>query len=302
MKTVCITGATSMIGLSLTKECLSNNIDVIAIVRNSSTKVNSLPTSPRLKIMSSDISELDTIDTENLKAEVFYHLAWTGTSKQDRLDNIVQASNIQYTLKAVKLASKLGCKKFIGAGSQAEYGSFQDLIDSKTALDPVTPYGIAKMASGMMSRNMCDRLGIVHIWPRIFSVYGSNDKDSTMISQVVDKALTNEEIVLEHGSRPWDYLYESDAGHILYLIGQTVDCSRCYRVAYGESQSLSEYVSQIITETGSLSKLSSEPNDSQYGLNVDAQDLFEDIGYCPQVSFKEGIKKIIATRRTSHEK
>ena len=300
-KTVCITGATGMIGLSLTKDCISNGIDVIAIVRNSSVKTNSLPESPRLKILFSDISELDAIDTENMKADVFYHLAWTGTSKRDRFDNIVQASNIQYTLKAVKLASEMGCKKFIGAGSQAEYGYVQDIIDSRTIPNPVTPYGIAKMASGMMSRNMCDTLGIVHIWPRIFSVYGPMDKDSTMISQVVNKALMNEEIVIDHGSRPWDYLYESDAGHMLYLMGQIVESSRSYRVAFGESRPLKEYVSQIITETGSSSKISFESNDSQYGLNVDAQDLFEDIGYRPQVSFKEGIQRIIASRRMFDE-
>jgi len=285
-----------MIGLSLTKECLSNDVDVIAIVRNSSVKINSLPKSPRLRIIFSDISELDTIDTDNLNAEIFYHLAWTGTSKQDRSDSLVQASNIQYTLKAVKLACKLGCKKFIGAGSQAEYGSFQYLIDSGTTPNPITPYGIAKMASGMMSRSMCETLGIVHIWPRIFSIYGPMDKDSTMVSQVVDKALKNEEIVLDYGGRPWDYLYESDAGRIMYLIGQIVESSRCYRVAYGESHSLREYVMQIISEIGSSSELSFKSNELRYGLNVDAQDLFEDIGYRPQISFREGIQRIIALR------
>lgn len=294
--TVCITGATSMIGLALTKECISNGIDVIAIVRNS-VKANLLPESSRLKIVFSDISEYDSIDTENLWADVFYHLAWAGTSRQERLDNVAQASNIQYTLKAVELANKIGCKKFIGAGSQAEYGFIQGKIDVSASLNPLTSYGIAKMASGMMSGDMCNSLGIVHIWPRIFSVYGPTDNDSTLISQVVDKALMNEDIVLSYGDRLWDYLYESDIGRILYLIGQIIESNKCYNVAYGRSQTLGEYVKQIIFETGSSSEMFFEINDSQYGLNVDTLDLFEDIDFHPSVSFKDGIRKIIATRK-----
>ena len=43
MKRVVVTGATSMIGVALIKECIKNGVEVLAIVRRQSVNLNRLP-------------------------------------------------------------------------------------------------------------------------------------------------------------------------------------------------------------------------------------------------------------------
>lgn len=53
---------------------------------------------------------------------MMFHFGWMGTTGAARNDMDLQCRNIAYTIDAVRLAQRFGCKTFIGAGSQAEYG------------------------------------------------------------------------------------------------------------------------------------------------------------------------------------
>ena len=122
MKKIVVTGATSMIGIALIEECIKKNIEVLAIVRKKSKNINRLPVSKNIHILECDLEDLCNMQVNNKGYDVFYHLAWTNTIKNERCDPQKQLENIKYTVDAVELAYRMGCTKFIGAGSQAEYG------------------------------------------------------------------------------------------------------------------------------------------------------------------------------------
>ena len=48
--------------------------------------------------------------------------AGTGAGSANRQDPELQARNIGYALEAVRTAGRLGCRRFLFTGSQAEYG------------------------------------------------------------------------------------------------------------------------------------------------------------------------------------
>ena len=79
-----------MIGVSLIEECLRNGIEVSAIVRPGSEKVNRLQTdSKRLTVIECDISDYQSMPKLiNKKADTFYHLAWSLSGKK-RDQNLV---------------------------------------------------------------------------------------------------------------------------------------------------------------------------------------------------------------------
>ena len=55
-------------------------------------------------------------------------------------------------------------------------------------VNPVTPYGICKLAAGTVRPGISvSQLGLRTIWARIFSVYGKYDKPTSMISQTLKK-------------------------------------------------------------------------------------------------------------------
>ena len=115
---IAITGATSMIGVATIKQCIYKNISVLAFVRKNSANINRLPDSPLVKVVECDLSEMVDYIPNRLSANVFIHFGWAFTDKIGRNDVSKQVQNVQYTIDAVHLAKRLGCKKFIGAGSQ----------------------------------------------------------------------------------------------------------------------------------------------------------------------------------------
>jgi nucleoside-diphosphate-sugar epimerase len=181
MRQVVITGATSMLGLALIDECLYHNTGVLAVMRRMSPKRRLLPKSNLLKIEERDLCELGA--WQGISPDIydaFYHFAWEATNNQSRNFVDAQYRNIEYTLDAVRLSQRMGCRRFIGAGSQAEYGRVDGVISPESRVAPDSAYGIAKYAAGRLSAILAQQLGIDFIWTRIFSTYGIRDMPSTM--------------------------------------------------------------------------------------------------------------------------
>lgn len=296
MKRVVITGATSMIGVALVKECIRHNVEVLAVVQRQSRKVYRLPESDLITLCKCNLDELCLLEPDGKRYDVFYHFAWGYTARSDRDNPLLQIKNIQYTLDAVELAKKLGCSKFVGAGSQAEYGIVHEVIDAKTRVSPISSYGIAKYAAGLLSAKLCAEYQIIQIWGRIFSVYGCNDSEETMISYAVNQFLKAETARFSSGTQYWDYLFEEDAGKIFYYMGERVNESRVYRIANGRPRPLREFILELKETISPNSKCEFDSNtdiSNMVSLRVDISDLIKEIGYSPETDFREGIERVV---------
>ncbi len=300
MNRVVVTGATSMLGVALIQECIRQNTEVLAIVRSDSGRLDRLPKSNLIEVYESKLENLRFIQNIYKKYDVFYHFAWDYTSKDSRDNPVLQEKNIQYTLDAVELANRLKCSKFIGAGSQAEYGKVDGIIRADTVANPTIAYGVAKYAAGKLSEKRCSQLGMVHIWGRIFSLYGRYDNEGTMLVYAIDQFLKNREAVFSEATQLWDYLHESDAGKIFWRLGELVNRSGVYCVASGQPRVLKEFILELKECFDARVKCcfsASNKKDSIIGLNPDAEALFQDIDYTPQIKFKDGIIDMINYRK-----
>ena len=305
MKKIIVTGATSMIGSALIREAIKRETEVLAVVRKHSPHMNRLPESKLLKVYECDLGRLDSMDHISGSYDVFYHMAWGHTSKEERDNPMLQEPNIKYTLDAVNLAKRLGCKKFIGAGSQAEYGKVDTVIAPDTPVNPQTAYGMAKYSAGILSGKLCKQHNLTHIWARIFSVYGCYDREETMINYAIDRFLKGETARFSSAEQLWDYLYEDDAGRMFYLIGELVNENRVYCIASGESRPLKEFIMELKDLCGTDENCEfarKVDNDCIIGLQANIESLVQDIGYHPQVSFKDGCDKVIRWRKNSESK
>lgn len=301
---IVLTGATSMIGIEIIKQCIDNGDIVYAICRKNSKKLERIPKSSLVHIIYSNLNELNNIDQKNLKADVFYHLAWDKTSNKERKNIEDQANNIIYTLEAVKLANKFGCKKFIGAGSQAEYGVVNDIINEKTHTNPVTAYGASKLAAYRLSKLLCEKLNICHIWTRIFSVYGEYDNENSLISYAIRQFYKGKIAKFSAATNYWNYLHASDAGTIIYLLGKLNIKGGVYCVANQESRLLKDYINIICNQyNGDIHYEFNKNNPTNCpNLNVDVSKTLNSVNYTPQNSFEESIIKIIKYKKELYEK
>lgn len=296
--TIAMTGATSMIGVATIKECIKQQINVIAFARSNSSNIRRIPKSEYVKIIECDLSDMGSFETQEISADVFIHFGWTFTDKEGRNSPAKQMMNVQFTLDAVYLADRLGCKKFIGAGSQAEYGTPNTMLKDDTPVNPVTPYGIAKYAAGRFAKIECEKIGMEYNWVHILSVYGEYDNKGTLLSQLFHNAKNNISMGLSGCEQIWDYLYEDDAGAAFVAVAEKGIDGRVYNLGSGIGRPLKEYVQEVIAIMNpkynpDFGKYPYSPTQPMY-LVADISALTEDTGWKPTVDFKEGIKEMIS--------
>jgi nucleoside-diphosphate-sugar epimerase len=298
MKTIALTGATSMIGIALIKQCIQNNIKIIAFVRPGSSRINRMPASDLITIFECSLEGLADFDVSIVAAsvDVFYHLGWDATDKDGRNSCEKQLQNIQHTLSAVSIAKKLGCKKFIGIGSQAEYGNASRPLNGNTPVSPEIAYGVAKYAAGKFAQIECEKLALEYNWIRILSIYGSNDNDDTLIKAFIDNCKNNRSMPLSPCTHIWDYLYEDDAGRALIAVGERGITGKTYCLGSGVGNPLNEYLEIIKNRINpdykpDYGEIPYTEKSVQY-LCADISELTADTGWKPEVLFEEGIEAI----------
>jgi len=294
--TLAITGATSMLGLATMKACIEREIQVLALVRKNSPKIARLPKSSSLQIIECDLSEMTGLDVKGICADVFIHFGWAYTDKVGRNDVSKQLENVQYTIDAIHLAKKLGCRKFIGAGSQAEYGTPNVMLRATTPVSPLVPYGVAKYAAGRLAQMECTKEALEYNWVRILSVYGKNDSEGTLISQLVHNAKNNVPMGLSGCEQIWDFLHEDDAGRAFLAIVEKGINGKIYPLGSGVGRPLKESVIDVIKTVNpcykpEIGKFDYSPTQPMF-LVADVSELIADTGWKPQVSFVDGIKGI----------
>lgn len=298
-----ITGATGMIGVALVEFLLGQGISVTALVRRDSEKVKRLPLHTRLRKVELDLTELsceEALFASGLleqTQDAFFHLGWDGTFGDSRNNMDLQNNNIHYTLEAVRLAKRLGCQVFVGAGSQAEYGRTKEKLSADTPVFPENGYGIAKLAAGQMSRILCKNLGIQHIWARILSIYGPFDLERTMVMSAISRFAAKEVAEFSKAEQLWDYLYVKDAARALYLIAEHGRDGAIYPIGSGRTQQLKEYIFTIWDKMDregqiSLGAIPYSKNQVMY-LCADISELTKDTGFVPEYTFEEGIKETV---------
>jgi UDP-glucose 4-epimerase len=296
MHKIVITGATGIIGSAITRCALEQGMEVLCIIRKDTSRFDNLPKSERLRIVYADISEYPQLDISD-SYDVFYHLAWEKTFGASRNDVDTQVANIQYTLDAVRLAKRLGCKKFIGAGSQAEYGIVTEPLRPETPVNPESGYGIAKYAAGKLSRSLCTQLNLQFNWVRVLSVFGPLDGPHTLIMYAINELRAGRSPEFTKCEQIWDYLYRDDAARAFLAIGKNGVDGKTYPLGSGNRKRLSEYleiIRDIIAPGIALQFGRKEyyPHQPMY-LCADISELTRDTGWKPEILFEEGIKKII---------
>ncbi|MEN1989174.1 NAD-dependent epimerase/dehydratase family protein [Paenibacillus hubeiensis] len=294
MMKMVITGPTGAIGMALIQLCIDKQIEVLAICRKSSPGLAYMPQDPLLHIIEADLDEYATLELPG-QYDVFYHFAWASTIGESRNDVYTQNQNVTYTLDAVRLAKRLGCHTFIGAGSQAEYGRSGMPLTPLTPVFPETGYGVAKLCAGQLSRILCEQLQIKHIWTRILSVYGPYDDERTMVISTIKKMLSQEVLLFTQGEQMWDFLYSVDAANILYQLSINGKNLKTYCVGSGECRKLKTFIEEmhevIAPEQKPVFGAIPYGKNQVMHLVADLVELEQDIGQITFTPFALGIRE-----------
>ena len=190
--------------------------------------------------------------------KIFYYVGKHGSFTQaarflhNNQPNITRVINM--------LESDLGCRLFVEAGSQAEYGTVLTPISEQTPCNPFSAYGKAKLETFQRLSELSAQLGIKYLHLRIFSLYGETDHPWTLVMSSLDKMLRNEAIDLSPCTQQWNFLYVKDATRQVvtlcdYALSRQDFRSEVFNIASDDSRPLKEFVERMKELAGSKSPL-----------------------------------------------
>jgi len=293
-----ITGATSFIGLELMDYLLAQHHKVVAVCRQDSNGLSKIPAG--VEVIKAEMSEYGNLHKEIDHADVFVNLAWGGTGHDGRNVQDVQKENVTNTIAAMFAADKMGCKVFVEAGSQAEYGTVLERITEETPCRPFSEYGKAKLEVKNRLFELSEQLGIKYIHLRIFSLFGENDHPWTLVISCIDKMLRNEQIDLSPCTQNWNFLYVKDAvRQIAGLCDHAVNSKdykhEVYNIASKDTRVLKEFVKEMYSLTQSKSELhfGAVVPANVVSLNPDTLKTESAAGFISDHTFKDIINNII---------
>ncbi len=347
-----VTGATSFLGTALVRRLLRQGHQIYAVVRpNSPNRTRFeheiaavLPGSggkAALHILELDMERSDRLPQMiSASCQVFIHLGWDGAGSDNRKNARVQRKNVQDSMKALEAARKLGCRKFLFSGSQAEYGLCQSVMTEETECVPVSEYGKAKLefyrqairqvavwneqaaagASDCQPEKPGNRFLMEYIHTRIFSIYGPGDHPGSLVSTCLQTFREGGRMELGDCDQMWNYLYIDDLTEglaALALSGKPVGYtgitdgvrqpeSGIYNLAGSETATrpLKDYVEDIRRLCGGRGIClygQLPPNaEGQAQLIPDIGKIRLAVGWEPNISFEKGIKHMIETGRRDY--
>lgn len=255
-----ITGASSFIGVELCRYLSDNGHSVIAMSRRENEHLEDIKKDGHLQVFRADMQSLFDM-AKGISADVFIHLAWAGTTHEDRNNPAIHEENVRLSLECVKLAKQMGCQLYVDAGSQAEYGIVPGVLTEETPCNPITAYGKGKLKMYQESAKLTKELGLKYIHLRILSVYGENDHDETLIKSTLRKLKANEPVEMRSGGQKWNYVYVKDAARqiaelSIHAVNDKYFHQEVYNIASNDTRALQDFIKVMKTISNSSSDLS----------------------------------------------
>ena len=299
MKRAIITGATGTVGTALIEKLTRHQVEIMVLCRKNSRRLHQIPVHPNVRVVYCPLDELASLANSTGETyDVFFHMGWEGTIGPERDDMYLQNRNVRYALDAVEAAKRFGCTRFIGVGSQAEYGHVEGILKPDTPVHPEMGYGIGKLTAGLMTRQHAHQLGMEHVWVRLLSIYGPNDGPQSLIMSTIHKIQAGEVPQLTKGEQWWDYLFSGDAAKALMLLGEKGRDGKTYILGSGKVRQLKEYVMDIrdvICPDARLDFGAIPYYDHQVMyLQADISEMIKETGWRPETEFRDGIRQILA--------
>lgn len=213
--------------------------------------------------------------------------------------------NVLLNVQLIDRLVKLGIPKFIFLSSGgAVYGkdAAGKKIDETHATEPISAYGVAKLAVEKYLQLYGYHYGLNYLIIRPSNVYGlikNLKKPQGVINHIIDSTLNQKKFRL-WGSpvNRKDYLYTGDLAEALALaaVQQESFPSRIYNIAYGETHSIGEIISIVEKLTGKkldIEQVTAAGFDVT-NIEVDGSRFRQDFNWRPVTDLENGIARILS--------
>ncbi len=235
------------------------------------------------------------------KYEVIYHFAAQMDVRKSVDDPTFDAKvNILGTINLLEAALKAGTKKFIFASTGgAGYGEQEYFpADEKHPIQPLSPYGIAKMSVEKYLYYYHQIHGLEYVTLRLANIYGprQSPKGEAGVVAIFCQRLLNDEPAYINGTglQTRDYVYVDDVVQAAYLALQYPK-SGAFNVSTGIETNviqIFDYINQAIGKNAPR-QFADAKKGEQFRSVLSYEKINKEMGWKPTVDIQTGLKKTV---------
>jgi dTDP-glucose 4,6-dehydratase len=307
MKRVVVTGGSGFIGSNFIRWLLADdpgveiiNYDLLTYAGNPANLAD-LDAEPRYRFIHGDVADREAV-RELLKQGIDTIFHFAAESHVDR--SILDATpfvrtNVLGTQVLLDAARELGVRRFIQISTDEVYGSLgpTGFFREDTPLAPNSPYSASKAGADMLVRSYVHTFGFPALITRCTNNYGPYQFPEKLLPLFISNLMNDRTVpVYGDGSNVRDWIYVTDhcagiaavwrKGKVgeVYNIGGECECTNLEMThmllkALGKPESLINYVPDR------------PGHDKRYAM--DLTKIKTELGWKPQVSLTEGLRKTI---------
>jgi nucleoside-diphosphate-sugar epimerase len=315
---VLVTGATGFTGGHLARGLQARGRDVVALVRDQA-RAGALK-GDGIALATGDIRDPSAVERAAQHAEVIYHVA--AIYRQAGLrDDEYRAVNARAVGTVIEAASRAGVKRVVHCSTVGVHGDVEQPPANEDApLKPGDIYQVTKLEGERVAREAGARTGVEVVIARPTGIYGPGDRRLLKLFRGVARRRF---LVLGSGEIFYHLTYIDDLVEGFRLCGEVPEAAgRTYILAGGEVTTLSELI-RIVAQVagvqpptlhlpvlpvwvaGAACELICAPFGIEPPLYRRRVDFFtksrafdiararRELGYAPQVSLREGIRRTL---------
>ncbi len=289
MRSAIVTGATGFIGTHLCHELTGSNIKVTGLARRDSLHTE------RLKDADVIWCGMDDYDGfEGAAADTFYHLAWDGATGAGRDNEELQAKNITRTIKALKAAKRVGCKRFVALGTVYE-NLVPQILSDRVHRKPDL-YLLSKQSTHYICLKLASKLDIEFVWATVFQPIGKYIKKEQIMAYTVAGLLSGDPPEFGPAMEPCDITAVEDIVYGLRLLGECDLSKQEYYIGSGAPMLMMDYLQRTrsVLKSDTPLRIGARPDDGlRFSFDwYDISDLQRDTGYQARTGFDKAVLNV----------
>jgi len=305
-----VTGGAGFIGSHLVDALVAEGKSV-RVLDDFSTglRSNLADVASRIEIMEGSIVDPQTVAKAVRGVSVVYHVgALASVARSVENPPVSHAACATGTLYVLDEARKAGVKRVIFAASSSAYGGASN-PSGQTEDQPLcalSPYAAAKLAGEFYMQAFANSFGIETVRLRFFNIFGPRQRADSPYSGVIAifTAIMNAgktPTVHGDGLQSRDFTYVGNAVQALRKAAETPGVSgNVYNVGTGRNITVLDLVAALNVVLGKKLSVAHGParaGDPRFSL-ADITRTRAELGYDPDITFEEGLKRTLDWYRT----
>lgn len=295
-----VTGGAGFIGSHMVDHLVDHGYSVRVIdslVGGRQENLSLHASNPDVILEERDIRSFSEKDPLFENAKLVFHFAGIGDIVPS-IENPAEymSANVQGTVSMLECARHAGVDKFVYAASSSCYGLAKTPTTEDHSIETKYPYALSKYQGEQAAFHWHQVYKLPVNTIRIFNAYGTRSRTSGAYGAVfgvfLRQKIGNQPFtVVGDGTQTRDFLYVTDVAKAFYAAGVLNTVGRVYNLGAGKPQSVNRLVELL--GGGEVLYLPKRPGEPDCTF-ADITRIQAELGWKPEVSFEEGVGKILA--------